>query len=702
MPVRDLGTAALAPTAPVVAGSLVALTLTYVVGHPIDDSGSLKVCFRYAGDFGTPQFSDPAAPNYCTVRTTGDCRLVPQWDPTGHVRPWFKTLRLDVTGGFLASGDEVIVVFGDRRGGSPGWQMQTFCETTFEFKTLVDVYATRQYRELPASPTLAVVAGPAARAVALAPSQVVAGAPFVAHLRLEDAWGNPVGAVRPVPQPGLPQPGVETVTLRDDATGLTAVSNPIRVAEAPPAAGLFWADLHGQSEETIGTNSLGDYYRFARDVARLDAAAHQGNDFQISDAFWQQLNAASREHDAPGRFVTFPGYEWSGNTPLGGDRNVFFAAEGGPVHRSSLELVPGGASEYPVAATAAELFARLRAGAAAGGPAPFVYAHVGGRYADLAQHDPELEWAVEVHSAWGTFEWLVDDALARGQRVAIVANSDDHKGRPGASHPGASRFGSYGGLTGLYAPRLDRDSVRAALRARHCFATTGQRALLDVWLTTPDGRRAAMGDVITAGDGCPRLAVQAAGTAPIESLEVRRGTETLHVLRPYGSWELGRRVKVVWSGAACRGRAREVAWDGELEVEGNRIVGATPLNFWNAAKPLRRVSAQRLAWQSVTTGGLTGVILELAEATAGRLRWRTTQGEAELALAEAGVEPRRWEFGGLGKRLEVYRLPPVRPQRELSFAITLPPARPGDNAFYVRVAQEDGQLAWSSPIYVTG
>ena len=31
-----------------------------------------------------------------------------------------------------------------------------------------------------------------------------------------------------------------------------------------------------------------------------------------------------KEWDEPGRFVTIPGYEWSGNTALGGDRNVFY------------------------------------------------------------------------------------------------------------------------------------------------------------------------------------------------------------------------------------------------------------------------------------------------------------------------------------------------------------------------------------------
>jgi len=82
---------------------------------------------------------------------------------------------------------------------------------------------------------------------------------------------------------------------------------------------------------------------------------------------------------------------------------------------------------------------------------------------------------VEVHSDWGTFEWLVQDALEQGYRVGILANSDGHKGRHGASHPGASLFGAYGGLSCILAKNLGRAAIFEALRKRHHYATTGCR-----------------------------------------------------------------------------------------------------------------------------------------------------------------------------------------------------------------------------------
>ncbi len=39
---------------------------------------------------------------------------------------------------------------------------------------------------------------------------------------------------------------------------------------------LFWGDLHGQSEEKVGTGTAKQYFAFARDRAFLDACAHQG------------------------------------------------------------------------------------------------------------------------------------------------------------------------------------------------------------------------------------------------------------------------------------------------------------------------------------------------------------------------------------------------------------------------------------------
>jgi hypothetical protein len=692
----DLGHAAIRPDQPVVAGSFATLRYTYTAGHPIDDTGYVKIAFRYAGDFGRPQFDRPSAPNYCRVHTTGDCRIEPRWDPKGHTRPWGRAILLKVTGGFLDRAQEIVVILGDRSHGSPGWQMQTFCEDTFEFKTLVDPIATYQFKELPRSPALRIVPGDPVRAVCIAPSQVIVGQPFAYHLKLEDRWGNPTARPTQRTHPAFPEPGIQVLTARDVDTGLSAQSNPIDVRADDAARHPYWADLHGQSEETIGTNSIDDYFRFARDYGLVDISAHQGNDFQVTDALWRTINARTAQFYERGAFVTFPGYEWSGNTPLGGDRNIYFTSEGGQIVHSSTDLLPDAHSAHDTAPTATELFRRLGTQQE---PRAFACAHVGGRYADLSMHDPEIEWAVEVHSAWGTFDWLVTDALQRGYRIGICANSDGHKCRPGASYPGAGEFGSFGGLTCVWAWGLDRQSVVDALQARHVYATTGNRCLVDVKLVAADSRSAIMGDVIRAGTGALRLLVRAIGTAPIESVRIYNGSKLVSIRRPYGESDLGNRIKIVWSGAEVRGRARMVAWDGHLHVKGNALLQASAINFWNPGRPLD-IHGSRVEWKSITTGGTAGMILTLSDPYTGSLELETPQGHVECSLDSIGYEPRTWHYGGVRKQMDIYRLPHQPGSREFSFALPLGDLHKGDNPIYIRMTQEDGHMAWTSPIYV--
>ena len=688
----NFGRASIDLIEPVEVGSFATVTYTYICGHSIDDGGSLKLVFRLVGDFGTPQFKDSDKPNYCTVSTTGNCVTEPRWDPRGHIRPWSPALIVRITKGFLNKVDKIIIVFGDRSGGCPGWQMQTFCEETFEFRTLVDPIATSQFKTIPDSPTMRIVPGSPAQALCIAPSRVGINQNFTYYLKLEDRWGNPTSKPTKLEYPGFTLNGIRTVTAEDKETGLAAQSNPIEVISDKMRLHPYWADLHGQSEETVGTNSIEDYFAFAHDYGLLDVCAHQGNDFQISDDFWKTINKTTKRFYEKDKFVTFPGYEWSGNTPLGGDRNVYFISEGGQITRSSRDLLPDGHSIYDNSPTATDLFKNL----ARQQTKSFAFAHVGGRWADLDMHDPDIEMAVEVHSAWGTFDWIVEDALRRNYRIGICANSDGHKGRPGASYPGAKTFGSIGGLTCILAKRLDLESIFDAIMARHFYATTGNRSLLNVHLKTGD-QIAMMGDVVHAVEGVPILDVLVAGTAPIESVTVYNGVEIIQTLRPYNAG--GNRIKILWGGAETRGRARMVRWDGNLSIQNNEILNVRAVNIWDADKSIRK-QPDRLQWQSITTGGDAGVILELDEPDKGVIKIETVQGDFEVDIASIGVEPVVRDYGGLNKRIAIYKLPGEPSPSEYIFNLPLVDLRKGDNPIYIKMTQEDGHLAWSSPIYL--
>jgi len=691
---KNPGTAKIDSKTALVAGTYQTINYTFTAEHAIDDTGYVKIVFRFAGDFGIPQFSNPDKADYCSVTTNGDCRIEPRWDAKGHTRPWGKALYLKVMGGFLNAGETIGLIFGDTSLGSPGWRLQTFCEETFEFKTLVDPFATYQFKEIEKSPVMQIVAGKPAKAVCIAPSQTVIGNPFSAFLRIEDCWGNSIGKAREYEQKAPLEEKIQTICITDVETGLSAESNPIRVIEKNPEKPQYWADFHGQSEETVGSNSIEDYFLYARDCAKLDIAAHQGNDFQITDAFWDKINNTTKNMYKPDEFVTFPGFEWSGNTPLGGDRNIYFKEEGEDISRSSHDLLPNETSKYSLSPTARELFQKLD-------PAKsFAFAHVGGRFADVSMHKEDVEIAMEIHSAWGTFEWLVQDALKYNYRIGICANSDGHKGRPGASYPGANKFGSYGGLTCVLTPVLDRDAVFSAMHARHFFATTGHRPLFSV-VVTDGNRKVIMGEVIERDNVEIKVNVEYHGTAAVEYLEIYRGAEIVESLYPNQVSEAGNRIKISWSGAERRGRDRQVVWDGSLQVSGNGITAIQPVNFWNADKQPQLIDKQEVKWASITTGGLSGVILELENSGEGRIDIDTLQTRISCNIADINIAPANFPIGGLEKKISINRLAQThKTSNSFQVSTILQSSGRNEDPIFVKVVQEDGHMAWSSPIYV--
>ena len=691
----ELGQATCSLKGTITAGSWQTCVLHYTAGFSgVDDTGSLKIVMRYATDSGIPQFDDPSAPHYTTAIASNGAHLQLRYDVKDFRRPWGRTLHVKVLQGYLREGETITLTIGDTSGGSPGWRMQTFLEDTFELKVLVDRYDTYVYEELPNSPTFRIGPGVPSKLTATSPTTATTGRKLSLRVKREDAWGNPVGTPWKIPCTAPSVAGPFRTLINDDETGLSALTNPC-IVSASQQPGRFWADIHGQSEETVGTNTIDGYFRFARDSAFVDVCGHQGNDFQITDDFWQTINETTARFNRDGRFVVFPGWEWSGNTGLGGDRNVFFKHEGGIISRSSRALVEASESATPCSSTVEDLFDRVTDC----GYEAMLVPHVGGRFADLQRHREDLEPVIEIHSAWGTFEWMLADAFSRGYRIGIVANSDGHKGRPGASYPGASTFGSYGGLTCILADKLDRDHIWDAYQCRQVYATTGARIFLDV--ATDNGN--PMGSVVPVKkDSAPTIQISVSGTAPIERIEIRNAMKVLETVRPYEKDKLSNRLKLLWRGAEVRGRGRQVTWDGELKITGNSIDKFETINFWNQEKRCQQIGKRHLKWQSITTGGIAGLIVDLKQPTAGSIKLSTTQKSLKAQVSDLDIKGRTRSAGGLGKAISAYRLPPADGPRDYSLEFT-PTAKQlgkGDNPIYICAVQEDGHIAWSSPIYL--
>ena len=151
---EHMGSIELTPSGPFVAGSHAELTLTYTAGtFGIDDTGMVKISWRTTSDMSKPQFDRPTAPNFTTVEASNGAKLE-VWFDRLNIRPCANTLLIRVGRGYLRAGDTLTVRMGDRRQGSPGFRLQTNCEERVELKTSIDAFATYEFTELPEQPGL--------------------------------------------------------------------------------------------------------------------------------------------------------------------------------------------------------------------------------------------------------------------------------------------------------------------------------------------------------------------------------------------------------------------------------------------------------------------------------------------------------------------------------------------------------------------
>jgi hypothetical protein len=716
------GRATISSADDVVAGSYGTWTVSLTVGHHgIDDGGRVLIARRLVSNWGLPQFDRPTEAEYTTVATSGEAQLRVRYDPKVFIRPWKGAVVVDVYDGALAPGELLTITFGDPRFGSPGSRAQAFRQERCEFRVLVDAFGTGQFVMVPDPPALRIVGGPAARLRVRAASDAVVGQPLSITVVAEDQWGNPSdgyeatvelsleegeGALPP-PHTFLPaergvyrfeglrlsRVGLYRIIAREVGGRLQAYSNPIICRDTPPSHRLLWGDIHGQTQATVGTGTLEEYFTFGRDIAALDFISHCGNDFQITGEHWQETKEAVRRYHEPGRYVTFLAYEWSGNTPAGGDHNVYYRGDDGPLHRSSHWQVADRSDvaedRYPIS----ELHETLR-----GRDDVMIIPHIGGRQANLDFFDPTHSPVIEIASVHGVFEWFAEKALQRGLRVSFVASSDDHTGRPGATYPSGSdvHFGMRGGLLAAYADDLTREALWEALWARRCYGTTGERIVLRL---SADGH--LMGSEFAATRP-PLVEAEVIGTTPLEAVELRRGTHTVYT-HALAAPRAGERalLKLTWEGARVTWRGRPTHWDGSLTLDKGRILSAEPFAFDHSEEGITEQTEREIRWRSTTVGDPDGLFLDLDAPDGVVLTFQSEPVTFTFRLADLAGGPLSVEAGGVGQRVTVSLRPRGPRPSAVRFTYRDELLPRGTHAYWLRVIQRDGAMAWSSPIYVT-
>jgi hypothetical protein len=559
------GSARILPEGAIEAGSPGAWTLEYATGPQVlRAGGAVRISIPHS--FSRPQVADPSRPGFVSPRAEDpSLRLGLEFHPAGgfyergarrgkegvQVQLRGHAVYLRILEGALEEGRRLFLDYGRSPGGATagdycGW---------FEFTTAVDPDGSRSapysgYELIPVQPGLRVVPGAAASLAVLQLSDMTEGKEVELHLSARDRFENVAegfeGTVHIEEGPavrfhrgdgGIKRVPVPKAAARDGRFAVEAgplpraVSNPGRPRGGGPLR--LWGDLHGHTDLTWGFGSPEAYYRFARDASRLDFAAvtdpgcARFNDdpseasTYTSPEDWERIRAAARTFDEPGRFVTILGFEYRlhDSDENCGDRCVYYRTFDEPIRRCS-----DAGSRTPE-----ELFRSLRGGRGIVVPHHPVSAPL---WVQWDRHDPEVQRLVEIYSGWGNSEaegcgrpytsparyegQSVRHALARGYRLGFVAAGDTQSGMPGHSHWVYGQRGYRSGLTCVLAESLTREAIFDALWARRCYATTGERHLLDFTLNG-----APMGSEVKAPVGkAVRVTARAVGACPLSRLQI--------------------------------------------------------------------------------------------------------------------------------------------------------------------------------------
>ncbi len=445
---------------------------------------------------------------------------------------------------------------------------------------------------------------------------------------------------------------------------------------------------------------------------------------------WEMICRLVKEFHQPGRFVTFAGYEWTGDRTRWGDHNVFYPYDDPPLDLSM---------------TIEELYANLRAASGIAVPHHVGYSF-GNRAKDWDHFDEAISPMVEVYSVHGSSEGCntplgmvrngsmaprvsgctVQDGLARGHRFGIMASGDNGGGY-------AAKWGI--GLMAALAKDLTRESLWDAFVNRRVYGVTGDRIKLDY-----SAEGAPMGSVVeSSGPVTLRAAVEC--TQALDRIEILRNNRVVFTHCHNGTWappDAGTvRCKVAfeagWGPAAQYGLQRaDRQWQGRLVAEGMAVrsvegcftrhgnryeqVSDAEVQFELTTSP-RRNAAEDTAQQTLVfeiEGPADGTVVYECDGERMEFTLAKAMRESGLIVFYDEVKASVREQFGFGENdfenpADAYYHNAYKIKRHVAIPaegytaqveLTDDTPQDGQSWYYVRVSQLNGQYAWSSPIWV--
>ena len=407
-------------------------------------------------------------------------------------------------------------------------------------------------------------------------------------------------------------------------------------------------------------------------------------------------------------FVVFPGYEI--HSSAYGDYTIVYR---------DLDPAPMVIADSP---------AELRAGLEAALPGrAFAFPHhigyrLGARGINWSALDPKLSPFVEMNSMHGCAETSESErgylhsmgpvdgygtmrhGLAQGHVFGIVGNTDHHSAFPG----------SYGhGRMAVYATGHDRAAIWDAMLTRHTNALTGDNIHL---LAAIDGT--IQGGVIAPRPRA-RLRIEAVGGGFIDAIDVVRNGRLAHRISPEiaprpisDAMETLLYLELGWG---ARGRSHR--WDCTLEVNGGEIIAVeprfrgaevvSPLEGDDTGHPLPTLAADGDAVAfSVTadanpnnaTSATQGVALRVKLEPGATIKATLSGQRIEIPAARLFEGAKSGNLGAIDSPAWRFHALPLPADWQWHGELDLGALNDGEN-LYLRLRQDTGQMAWTSPIF---
>jgi Protein of unknown function (DUF3604) len=431
--------------------------------------------------------------------------------------------------------------------------------------------------------------------------------------------------------------------------------------------------------------------------------------FQRLAGQWGRVLATFDAFHEPGRFVTFPGYEW--HSRAYGDQVVVLKEAAGPLVTGdsvdALEAALGGREHllYPHHIGYPRGYRGVNWDAFDGARAPLVeiFSMHGCSESDEAPYPMLHTMGPRDHDS------TVQTGLARGLRFGFVAGTDHHSGYPG----------SWGdGRMAVWADSLTREALFEAFRARRTYAVTGDKIGVEFSVAgAPPG-------AVIAAPGRREIAWGITACGFVDKVELLKNNRLLATwngaLETRERWTgpVRAKIRVEWGWGS---KETPMGWEGTarlaggelLDVEscfnGPPILAPTAGHEEEIALPHQLLDRDGTGcrWRSRTWGNPTirhrttqALVLTVEMGPTDRLELAINGERIRHTLAELLEGARGHYMRGL--QSEAVRIHRAVPEPCYRMAETFIDTRPeqGTDCYYLRVSQRNDQWAWVTPVWV--